>query len=396
MKSGFIKYAALLIALYVIATGRGIAQPIEGYLPGVQGILPQPWTCRVEVPTDSNEWPRGLDKPLFCAIFNNTENLITGCFSQESHPGFKLCFYPIAHSTEIEEIIVKESIFSWCIPVKYLVSSQYYIVTSPCYINDGCFSASAQKGIAPLDSALAKYFKPVNISLRDSVVVSPHIFSGRVDPLFIIRDSANVAFLHRKINSINSQITLKGTSVAVSRSWWPGMRVTYHPLPIYSKMYYPLEVGRDSIASIYQNVSQVMAIKSTDFLQYIIDILIKEDPVSIMGRDTIRAAQLFKTFQVFTGISPQKNPVVMLHKQKESTFLGSNGNQIELYLASPGRTTVELFNGKGQVVNIIYKGMLPSGVSKINLPQKTGCGNVGILRLKAAAKTDVFRTVLLR
>jgi hypothetical protein len=112
MANRLIKYAVLIYALQTIIAGNGIAQEVKDSLPGIQDAIPQPWTCRIEVPTDSNEWPIGLDKPLFCAIFNDTENLITGCFTQETHPDLKLCFYPITRSTEIEEIIIKESIFS--------------------------------------------------------------------------------------------------------------------------------------------------------------------------------------------------------------------------------------------------------------------------------------------
>jgi hypothetical protein len=174
------------------------------------------------------------------------------------------------------------------------------------------------------------------------------------------------------------------------------MRVTYHPLPISSKMYLPLEIGRDSIATVYQSESRVMPFKSSDFEQSIIDILVKEKSVSIRGNDTIRAVELFKSSHLMTGISPDRHVVKTKPEVMESIYLGANGTQVEFYLNAPCRTTVELFDGKGRVIDIVYKGSLQAGVSKIILPQKNIAGGVGILRVKTATEMKVVRTVYLK
>lgn len=391
-----ITFIALIYTLQTITAGNGIAQSVKDSLPGIQDAIPRSWTCRIVVPTDSNEWPTGLGKPLFNTIFNDTESLITGCTPQETHPDLKLCFYPIANANEIEDIIVKESIFSWCIPIKYLVSPRYFIVTSPCYINHGCFSTIAQNLVAPLDSALAKYFKSVHVQLRDSVVVDPHMFSGRVDPQFVIHDSADVALIRHKLDSLTTLLTLKGIPAVKNHSWWPGIRVTYIPLPFIDYRYYPLEIGRDSIATGYQNESRVMSITNSDFEKTIIDILVEEKSVSIRGRDTIRADELFKSFHMITEISPDKFVVRTKPKAKESLVVGINGTQVELHLNAPSRTTVELFDSKGRVIDVVYKGMMQAGVSKITLSQKNAAEIVGILRVKTDTETKVVRTTFFK
>jgi hypothetical protein len=161
MAIGFTKYAILLFMVCSVTAGGMEAQPTKDFLPGIQNAIPMPWTCQVSVPSDSQDWPRGIFKPLFNASFVDTVHLITDCMPQPSyHPNLRICFYPDSLRDTIEAIIERQSIFSWCIPVKYLECAKYFIVTSPCYINNGCFTSEAQKLISPLDSALAGYFNP--------------------------------------------------------------------------------------------------------------------------------------------------------------------------------------------------------------------------------------------
>jgi hypothetical protein len=164
----------MLMALSLIIAYAAMAQSALDPLPGIQSALPAPWTCRISGPSDSLIWPQGIFKPLFTASFVDTVHRITGCSSKSDHPNLLLCFYAFSLRDTIDTIIKTQSIFSWCIPIKYLESTAYCIVTSPCYINNGCFSAEAKRLIAPLDSALADYFNPLRTSTwRSSCTKTP-------------------------------------------------------------------------------------------------------------------------------------------------------------------------------------------------------------------------------
>ena len=134
MKTGSTKYAMLFLALCSITARRGMTQSVQDYLPGIQSVLPESWTCRISGLSDSMIWPEGLNKPLFTASFVDTVHMITDCTSHQSnHPGLTICFYAEYFRETIEAVIEQQAIYSWCIPIKYLESPGYFIVTSPCY-----------------------------------------------------------------------------------------------------------------------------------------------------------------------------------------------------------------------------------------------------------------------
>jgi hypothetical protein len=139
-----------------------------------------------------------------------------------------------------------------------------------------------------------------------------------------------------------------------------------------------------------------MAIKDKNFEKTIIDILVKEKSVSIRGRDTIRAVELFESSHMITKISPDRYVARTKPERKESVYVGITGTQVEIHLDAPTRTTVELFDSKGRVIDVLYNGSMKAGVSKITLSQKNTAGIVGILRVKTAAETKVVRTTFLK
>jgi hypothetical protein len=54
------------------------------------------------------------------------------------------------------EVIEKESIYSWDIPIYFGETEKYIVVTSPAYVNYGVFSEDAKKAIRPMWQALRK------------------------------------------------------------------------------------------------------------------------------------------------------------------------------------------------------------------------------------------------
>jgi len=78
--------------------------------------------------------------------------------TEKINPLLWLYFYDIAKKQEIMEIIVKESIYSWCIPIYFDETKKYIVVTSPCYINSGIFTEEAKSYYSPLEKSLKGYF----------------------------------------------------------------------------------------------------------------------------------------------------------------------------------------------------------------------------------------------
>jgi hypothetical protein len=230
----------------------------------------------------------------------------------------------------------------------------------------------------------------------DSVIVEPHIFSGRVDPRFVIHDSANVAILKLYADSLQTVIDTQGSPTTPNHSWWPGIRVTYCPAPFSSMIYFPLETGRDSVACLFQDNPKMVQDKERAFQRCVIDVLIKEDPVSIMGADTIEAAVLLKNSSYFVGIVPDRHPPGAVPEGRERVFVRSNGKMLSFLCDSPQRTVVETFDASGRNTGIIYNGVMPPGISRIALPQKATPGGVNIIRVKAGDRAFFLRASHLR
>jgi hypothetical protein len=230
----------------------------------------------------------------------------------------------------------------------------------------------------------------------DSVVVDPHIFSGRMDPVFVIRDSANVAAVRLKVDSLNTLFGTQGGSIAKNYMWWPGIRVTYRQPSYSSYMYFPIETGRDSIACTFTNDAWVLVDKGSRFQRFIVDILIKEDPVSIIGTDTIEAAPLFKMLPYFTGVVPTRNSRYGASGAKEGIRFLPKASAIEVTLASPRNVSVELFDGRGRMTAVLHKGIAQPGLSRISLAGKSAVSGIGFIRVKIDGRTSIARVVDIR
>ena len=81
-----------------------------------------------------------------------------------------LNFYNIGDKEDLQSAIEAQRIFSWCIPVYYGETESYFIVTSPCFINSGCFSEEANECIEDLHVALTEYFSEHNEELLGDIM----------------------------------------------------------------------------------------------------------------------------------------------------------------------------------------------------------------------------------
>jgi hypothetical protein len=212
----------------------------------------------------------------------------------------------------------------------------------------------------------------------DSVLVDPHIFSGRVDPSFVLHDSDNVAAVKTVIDSLSLKTAAIGVAVNGSPLWWQGMRVVYRQ-PVYSSMLYsPIEAGHDTIAVLYPDKTMAIADRGNSFEQWIADLLVKEDPVSIKGADTIEAALLFKTRRFSTAIATMPGAC---DRKKEYCRPASDGNAVDLFLPSSARISVEVFDIRGRLVSRIVRGVVRSGYTRIVLPESNRSHGVKFVRV---------------
>ena len=184
-----------------------------------------------------------------------------------------------------------------------------------------------------------------SISRWDSVIVRPHVFSGRMDPVFVIRDSANVQSIRYAIDSLTTLILQNGIALPSNRSWWPGIGIFYCAPTYSNRMYFPFETGDDSIGSQLR----VMADKGNLFQRFIINILIKEDPVSMIGTDTVEAAPLMKYFfSAPVGVLPYLRGNASKQATGTSVRYLPKNHSLEFRLGSPEYVSVAIFDHRGE------------------------------------------------
>ena len=120
--------------------------------------VPIGWNCDVyQYSFDSLPRPQGVKDPLAIVKYTNLAKTYVG-INSEQFPTLYLLVYDISQKDELEEIIAKSIMFSWCIPIFYGENESYYVITSPCLINNGCFNCEANSLIYPLHMALKELF----------------------------------------------------------------------------------------------------------------------------------------------------------------------------------------------------------------------------------------------
>jgi hypothetical protein len=94
--------------------------------------------------------PHGLGKPVAIVNFTNPTIELEVAVDVYRNPSLWLYFYDITENQEIMDIIDKEIIYSWCIPVYFDETNRYIIVTTLC---DGRASSPEE-----LEKPLKEYF----------------------------------------------------------------------------------------------------------------------------------------------------------------------------------------------------------------------------------------------
>jgi len=167
------KPSIMILMLWVITAFECSAETsrAERITADIQKRLPDGWTCTLISEKGKMGHPHGLGEPLFRLDFINT-NLTFNAAEKKgqnkpAHPNLRLHFHDIAEREHVLQTIEAEEIFSHDIPVLFIETKEYVVVTSPLWVNfvemeigaAGVHTEEASEELAPLVKALRKYFE---------------------------------------------------------------------------------------------------------------------------------------------------------------------------------------------------------------------------------------------
>ncbi len=118
-------------------------------------ITPDEWECDL-IRSDFNpeDIPQGTEDPVAIIKYINRSREFIRHENTALNPSLVLDLYPIDQKDELIDFIKSQQLYSWCIPTYYGETEDYFIITSPCFINNGTFTEEADSLIQDLHSAL--------------------------------------------------------------------------------------------------------------------------------------------------------------------------------------------------------------------------------------------------
>lgn len=120
-------------------------------------VKPDGWNCEIiESNFNPNDIPQNADTPIAIVKYYNSNREFDGIGQRNVNPSLTLNFYPIDQKDDLVNFIKSQQIFSWCIPIYFGETKDFFIITSPCFKNSGIFTENANSSIADLYAALDK------------------------------------------------------------------------------------------------------------------------------------------------------------------------------------------------------------------------------------------------
>lgn len=120
-------------------------------------IKPFGWDCEIiQNDFETNDIPKNAKEPVAVIKYKNTNREMIHLSGTKLHPSLILDLYPIEQKQELIDLIKSQQFYSWCIPIYYGETKDYFILTSPCFINEGTFTEQANSSINDLQNALNK------------------------------------------------------------------------------------------------------------------------------------------------------------------------------------------------------------------------------------------------
>lgn len=163
MKIRFLSLFIFLVIIVYNACERSQENPvIEDFC----SVIPDDWSCEIiREQFDQNDIPRNAPEPFAVIRYINENDAVTGMGDVQFSPSLILDVYPIKQKNELIDLVKSQQMYSWCIPVYYGETDDFFILTSPCFINRGTFTEEANTTIKELQESLEKIITVVNYGL---------------------------------------------------------------------------------------------------------------------------------------------------------------------------------------------------------------------------------------
>jgi len=118
-------------------------------------VKPDGWDCEIiQDYFDINDYPKNSDKPVAIIKYKNLNREFVSFADTKLNPSLILDFYSIKQKQELIDFIKSQQMYSWCIPIYYGETKDFFILTSPCFINNGSFTDEADSCISDLHKSL--------------------------------------------------------------------------------------------------------------------------------------------------------------------------------------------------------------------------------------------------
>ena len=129
-------------------------------------VKPNGWECEIiQSDFDVNDFPRNAEKPITIIKYKNLTREFTSYNDTKVNPSLILDLYAIKQKDDLTDFIISQQMYSWCIPIYYGETKDYFIMTSPCFINSGSFTEEADSCISDLHKSLESILTKINQDL---------------------------------------------------------------------------------------------------------------------------------------------------------------------------------------------------------------------------------------
>jgi hypothetical protein len=152
MKTIIYSIAFAIIIIILFSCDKNINNPsLEEFC----SVAPNGWECELIINSFIQKYiPQNADTPIAIIKYKNPSREFTRFDSTKVNPSLILDLYPILQKEELIDFIKSQQMYSWCIPMYYGETKDYFIITSPCFINSGSFTDEADSCISDLHKAL--------------------------------------------------------------------------------------------------------------------------------------------------------------------------------------------------------------------------------------------------
>ncbi len=161
----------VVLALHGCTTNRALNE--DSLVSCIRNDLPPGWQCTVITQKGEKGYPHGLQEPGirmdFASSGQSFQNA-NGTQSEKLSPLIQLYLYDITDKSIVLEVIEKEGLYSWDIPIYFGETEKYIVVTSPAYVNHGVFTEEARQSIRPMWNVLRKYIENKGDKAVDQLV----------------------------------------------------------------------------------------------------------------------------------------------------------------------------------------------------------------------------------